>query len=195
MLSAPITIPAITLADLTTGFGAGTDTPSLSRSCRPAVAASRITGTRPAADTRSGSIHRGVAGRRRPGRVLQPVQCRRDSSMSRFLDRGCRSRTRQSSSNASGWLLVSPDLDLSADPGLTQRSAMWWSSGALDHATANGFAVSVSSMTAKRSPPGSSRVDWTPFGVDAARGPWRMQVRAEAPAPASHGEVSGRSCA
>jgi len=56
MLSVPASIPAPMPADLTTGFGVSTPRRRSSRSCRPAVSASCITGTgvRP----RRGSDHR-----------------------------------------------------------------------------------------------------------------------------------------
>ncbi len=57
--SAPASIPPTTLAVLATAFGAGTLSPSASRSYQPADSASRRVGTKPAADTRFGSSKTG----------------------------------------------------------------------------------------------------------------------------------------
>ncbi|AUM16591.1 hypothetical protein CSW53_08630 [Rhodococcus ruber] len=59
MLSAPASIPATMLADLTAGFGEPTLGCRPNSSCRPVVSASRIIGS-PAADTRLGSSKTGV---------------------------------------------------------------------------------------------------------------------------------------
>jgi hypothetical protein len=59
MLSAPASIPATTPVVFATGFGDDVATCSATSSCRPADSASRITGTRPAADTRFGSSKTG----------------------------------------------------------------------------------------------------------------------------------------